>query len=339
MVDIFNLNLIELEDILIKEGFKKYRATQIFDFLYKKRVTSFFDMTNISNELIQYLNDNYYIGYLKARTILEDENKNKKVLFELSDGACIESVLLNNEYGYSICVSSQVGCNMGCSFCASGQKKKVRDLTCGELVSQIMSMEKLTNISIKNVVIMGIGEPFDNYDNVIKFCKNINDPKILEIGIRHITLSTCGIIPKIREFSKLDMQVNLAISLHASNDLLRSKLMKINHAYPFKELIKTIDNYVKTTKRRVTIEYILIDGVNDKIENAHELIKIFKSMNIYINLIIYNSVDGVSYKPSKKENADLFFKTLRENGLDVITRKSGGDKINAACGQLRSRSL
>jgi 23S rRNA (adenine2503-C2)-methyltransferase len=228
---------------------------------------------------------------------------------------------------------------MGCLFCASGQHKKIRDLETSEMVTQVLSTQKLLNIKISSVVIMGIGEPFDNYNNVLNFIHIINQPKGLEIGIRHISLSTCGIIPRIKDFMKEDIQVNLAISLHASDSKTRSSLMKINNAYPFFELIDAIKEYIAYTKRRVTIEYILIDGVNDKAEDAKSLISIFKDLNVYINLIPYNKVEGVNLKESKKEARNNFYSMLKKGNIDVTIRNPQGDSINAACGQLRIKNL
>ena len=229
-----------------------------------------------------------------------------------------------------------LGCNMGCIFCESGRRKKVRNLSSYELVLQILQIEKLTGERISHVVIMGIGEPFDNYDNIIRFINIINNPKGLALGSRHITVSTCGIIPKIREFSKLPYQVNLAISLHGSNDALRSKIMPINKVYPLNDLIFCIKDYIKNTNRRVTFEYILIDGVNDLDSNALELANLLKGILCYVNLIPYNESSNFTLRRSKKSQIMKFYDILKKNNINVTIRREFGGNISAACGQLRS---
>jgi 23S rRNA (adenine2503-C2)-methyltransferase len=262
-----------------------------------------------------------------------------KCLYSLHDGHLIESVLMKHHYGNSICVTTQVGCNIGCSFCASGLLKKKRDLTAGEIISQIIETEKLLGERIAYVVVMGIGEPFDNYDRLIRFLTTINHPKGLAIGARHITVSTSGIVPKIKEYAHFPLQVNLAISLHAPNNEIRTKLMKINQAYPVEEVIGAIKYYLSVANRRVTIEYILIDGVNDSQEVATELVKVLRGLNVYVNLIPYNEVLEAPYKRSKSETMVAFYDTLKKNNIQVTLRKEQGHDINAACGQLRSQHL
>ena len=334
-MNIYGLTKEELEKIFESIGEKKYKATQIYEWLYKKRVSSFDEMTNIKKEVIEYLKQNYNLNKLK---ILKKQIGNDvvKYLFELEDNNKIEAVLMKHDYGNSLCVSSQVGCNMGCSFCESGRLKKVRNLNAYEIVLQILQVEEDLKIRITHVVMMGIGEPFDNYENVIKFVKIINDPKGIELGSRHITISTCGIIPKIKEFMNLDLQVNLAISLHASNNELRSKLMNINKVYNINELISVIKEYINKTNRRVTFEYIMLKDVNDKIENAKELSKLLKEINCYVNLIPYNETSHIEYKKSSKDNIMKFYDTLKKNNINVTIRKEFGSNVSAACGQLRS---
>ena len=334
-MNIYGFTRNELEDIFDKIGEKKFKATQVYEWLYKKRVNSFDEMTNIKKDVIDYLKQNYSLNKLE---ILKKQVGNDvvKYLFKLEDNNKIEAVLMKHDYGNSLCVSSQVGCNMGCSFCESGRLKKVRNLEAYEIVLQILQVEEDLKIRITHVVMMGIGEPFDNYDNVIKFVKIVNDPKGIELGARHITISTCGIIPKIKEFMNLDLQVNLAISLHASNNELRSKLMNINKAYNISELLDVIKEYVNKTNRRVTFEYIMLKDVNDKEENAKELASILKGINCYVNLIPYNETSHIEYKKSSKEAIMKFYDILKKNNINVTIRKEFGSKVSAACGQLRS---
>ena len=299
-MNIYNLSLNELENYFLSINEKKYRASQVFDWLYKKRVKTFDDMTNLNSGIIERLKKDFTLDFI---SIVKEEHDTDvdKFLFKLSDNEHIESVLMHHDYGLSLCISSQVGCNIGCSFCESGRRKKVRDLEAFEMLQQIILIEEKTNKRVSHIVIMGIGEPFDNYETLVKFIENANNPKGLEIGSRHITVSTCGIIPKIYEFSKLPYQVNLAISLHAATDEKRTKLMPINKVYPLKDLIKAIKDYTKQTNRRVTFEYILIDGVNDAEEDAKALCNLVKGLNAYINLIPYNESSNISYKRSKND--------------------------------------
>ena len=246
---------------------------------------------------------------------------------------------MEHDYGLSVCVSSEVGCNMACSFCESGRLKKVRNLETYEMVEQILLIEKDIDKRISSVVIMGIGEPLDNYDNVIEFIKVINDDKGIKIGARHITLSTCGIIPKIKELMNLPLQINLAISLHASNNELRSKIMPINKVYSLDKLMLTLDEYIEHTNRRVTIEYVMLNNVNDSLDNAEELIKLLKGKNVYVNLIPYNEVKEKPYKRSLKNQMVEFFDILKKRKINVQLRREQGSDIDAACGQLRSKHM
>ncbi len=334
-MNIYGLTKTDLEHVFEAIGEKKFKATQVYEWLYKKRVSSFDEMTNIKKDVIDYLKQNYNLNKLKILKKQEGIDV-VKYLFELEDNNKIEAVLMKHDYGNSLCVSSQVGCNMGCSFCESGRLKKVRNLSADEIVLQILQVEEDLKLRITHVVMMGIGEPFDNYDNVIKFVKIINDPKGIELGSRHITISTCGIIPKIKEFMNLNLQVNLAISLHASNNELRSKLMNINKVYDINELISVIKEYINKTNRRVTFEYIMLDNVNDKESNALELSKLLKGINCYVNLIPYNETSHIEYKKSKKENIMKFYDILKKNNINVTIRKEFGSNVSAACGQLRS---
>ena len=335
MNNIYNLTLKELEDYFVSINDKKFRATQIYEFLYKKRVKSFDDMTNIGKNIKEKLKEDFLFTQIKL--ILKQEDRDvKKYLFELNDGQRIESVLMYHNYGISICVSSQVGCNMGCKFCESGRLKKVRDLEPYEIVEQILQIESDIKERISHVVVMGIGEPFDNYTNVLKFVKIINEPKGIDIGSRHITISTSGIIAGIEKFMYEDGQVNLAISLHEPNDELRRKIMPISKAYTLEELMDVIKKYIAKTNRRVTFEYIMLDKVNDSMECAEELANLLKGINCYVNLIPYNETENIEFKRTKKTQIMKFYDILKKNKINVTIRKEFGGKVDAACGQLRA---
>lgn len=336
MENIYNLTYEELENFLINNNQKKYRASQIFEWLYDKRVSSYDEMTNLSKDLILLLKESFSIEKLEIVS-QEIDTDVSKFLFKLNDKEHIESVLMRHNYGLSLCISSQVGCNMSCSFCESGRRKKVRNLSAYEMILQIMMIEELIKEKITHIVIMGIGEPFDNFDNLVKFIKIANYHKALNIGSRHITVSTCGIVPKIYEFSKLPYQVNLAISLHAPDDELRNYLMPINKRYPLEELIKAVKDYVKSTNRRVTFEYILLRDINDKEEHARQLCRLIKGINCYINLIPYNENSNILYKRSKKDTIMKFYDIIKKEGINVTIRREFGSNISAACGQLRSK--
>ena len=335
MKSIYDKTLEQLEEYFESIGEKKFKARQLYDWLYKKRVTSFDEMTNIKKELRTFIASTYTMEPLK---ILERQKGDDvvKYLFELKDGNKIEAVLMLHDYGNSLCVSSQVGCNMSCTFCESGRLKKVRNLDPSEMVLQIMMIEKDLDLTITHLVLMGIGEPFDNYDNVMNFVDIINCPYGIGLGSRHITISTRGIIPKIKEFMHHGKQVNLAISLHAPNDTLRSKIMPINRAYPLEELMRTVRKYISVTNRRVTFEYILLRDVNDTEKCALELCSLLKGMNCYVNLIPYNETSHIMYKKSEKDQIMKFYDVLKKHHIQVTIRKEFGTKVSAACGQLRS---
>lgn len=334
-MNIYDFTLEELENYFLSIGEKKYRASQVFYWLYEKRVSSFLEMTNLSKDLIDHLSANFVITY--PSIVSEEYDKDvSKFLFKLSDGEHIESVLMKHNYGLSLCISSQVGCNMSCAFCESGRRKKVRNLLPSEMILQIILIEKKIKMRISHIVVMGIGEPFDNYDNLVKFIENANNHKGLGIGSRHITVSTCGIVPKIYEFSNLPYQVNLAISLHASYDELRSKLMPINKVYNIDELMKAVKFYIGKTNRRVTFEYILISSVNDSAEDAKKLASLVKGMNAYINLIPFNEGSSDFKRPSNEKIME-FYDIIKKENINVTVRREFGSKISAACGQLRSK--
>ena len=335
MKDIYGMTHEDLEQYFLALGEKKFKATQIYEWLYEKRVQSFDEMSNVKKSVIASLKQDFYFGKLKELERLDDVDVHK-YLFELSDGNKIEAVLMNHDYGNSLCVSSQVGCNMGCAFCESGRLKKVRNLETAEMVEQVLQIEKDLKKRISHVVLMGIGEPFDNYENVISFIRILNHPKALAIGARHITVSTCGIVPKIKQFMEDVNQVNLAISLHAPNNELRNQLMKINKAYPLEVLMPVLKEYIEKTHRRLTFEYILLRGVNDSDACALELAKLLKGMNCYVNLIPYNETSHFEYKKSSQERILKFLDVLKKNHIQATIRREFGSKVKAACGQLRS---
>ena len=344
---IYGLTRDELIDWAMEHGEKKFRATQIWDWLYKKGNGSIEEMTNLSKDLIAKLNDQFVVNPLKQRIVQESKDGTVKYLFELPDGMLIETVLMRQHYGLSVCVTTQVGCNIGCTFCASGLIKKQRDLTAGEIVAQIMLVQKYFDDRgdgerVSHVVVMGIGEPFDNYDNVLRFLRTINNDNGLAIGARHITVSTSGLAPKIKEFANEGVQVNLAVSLHAPNNDLRSSIMRINRSFPLEKLFEAIEYYIQTTNRRVTFEYIMLNEVNDHPENAQELADLTKKIRklSYINLIPYNPVsEHDQYSRSTKERVAAFYDVLKKNGVNCVVRQEHGTDIDAACGQLRSNTM
>lgn len=335
-MNIYGLTREDLETYFINMGSKRFHADQLFSWLYEKRIHSFEEITNIKKELLDIISQKFTIDSLKIIEIEKEEDV-CKYLFELVDGEHIEAVLMRHDYGNSVCVSSQVGCNMGCKFCESGRRKKVRNLETYEMVLQLLMIEEDLKERISHVVVMGIGEPFDNYDNLIQFFKIINHPKGLAIGARHITVSTCGIIPKILEFSELELQINLAISLHAPTNELRNQLMPINKVYPLEQLIPSLQSYIKKTNRRVTFEYILLDGLNDSDFCAEALAKLLRGLNCYVNLIPYNATNNLKFKRSNTVQIMRFYDILKKNRINVTIRREFGSKISAACGQLRSK--
>lgn len=342
MKSIYDLSLNDLENYLLENGIKPFHGKQIFKWLYHRRIDSFSLMSDISKKTIEKLENEFEIAPLIIRDMQVSRDGTRKYLFEMSDGALVESVLMIFDYGYSACLSSQVGCNMGCSFCASGLLKKQRDLLPSEIVRQALMIQKDLDKEEKrlgNIVVMGTGEPFDNYDNVMKAMNIINDPNGLEIGARHISISTCGLVPMIERFSHENLQYNLAISLHAPNDELRSKLMPVNKAYPLDQLMKALKGYSELNNRRLTFEYLLLKGINDRPEHADQIAKLLRDMNAYINLIPYNPVSEKDFETSSDENALRFYDLLKKRNIAVTLRQKKGDDIDAACGQLRANHL
>ena len=334
MSNLFGITRSDLEEYFLSIGEKKFKALQVYEWLYQKKTWDIDSFSNIKKEIREKLKNDFTLDFIKIEKKQED-NLTKKYLFRLIDDEFIEAVVMMHDYGISICVSSQVGCNMGCAFCESGRLKKQRNLKTYEMVEQILLIEKDLGVRISSVVIMGIGEPLDNYDNVMDFVRIINDAKGLQIGSRHITLSTCGLVPKIYELSHVPLQINLAISFHAPTDELRNKLMPVNKVYSIPVLMEAISNYLQVTSRRVTIEYVMLNNVNDSIECARTLADLFRGMNIYVNLIPYNETNHLEFRRSSKNKIRAFYDELKRLGINVTIRKEFGSKIDAACGQLR----
>jgi len=340
---IYGLTLKDWEDFMMTNDQPKFRAAQLFDWLHVKQVMSYDEMKNVPKallELIANVFDFTTFEIINHQTTSEQsKEQTSKFLFKLTDGNLIETVLMRYAHGLSICVTTQIGCRIGCSFCASTIGGLVRNLDAGEIVGQVIRVSQVVGERISNVVIMGIGEPFENYDAVSAFINIINDAKGLNIGARHITVSTSGIVPRIYDFANEHKQVSLAISLHAANDSLRSKIMKINRAYPLSELMKAVRFYLKVTNRRITFEYLLMGEVNDLAEHAYQLVRLVKGLNCHINLIPLNPVADLGISRSSKNQVAQFKEILEAAKINVTIRRELGLKIEAACGQLRVRQL
>ncbi|WIF95183.1 23S rRNA (adenine(2503)-C(2))-methyltransferase RlmN [Caminicella sporogenes] len=338
-VDLRSLTIKELEELVVELSEKRFRGKQIFEWIYKG-IEDIEEMTNISKKFRNKLKEVSYLKNMDILKVLKSKNDgNRKYLFLLKDGNVIESVLMRYKYGNSVCVSTQVGCKMGCSFCASTIDGMVRNLTAGEIIGQILSISKDIGEKISNVVLMGSGEPLDNYDEVLKFLEIINHPSGLNISMRNITLSTCGIVPKILDLAERKLQLTLAISLHAPNDEIRNKIMPINKVYNMDKLLKACKKYIKITNRRITFEYSLIKGVNDKIEHAFELSRRLKGMLCHVNLIPLNEIKERNYTTSNQDRVIEFQKILKEKGINATIRREIGSDIDAACGQLRKNYI
>ena len=339
MLNLYNYSLKDLQKLLVdKYQQKPFRATQLFTWIYLKGVTNFDEMSDISKDFSDVLKKEFCLCKPSIFKKEESADGTIKFLVKLSDGNLVETVIMPYRYGNVLCVSSQVGCNMGCAFCASGLLKKKRNLETHEMVGELLLANDLLKPNrISHIVVMGTGEPFDNYDNVVNFIKIVNNPKAFEIGARHITVSTCGIPDKTRQYAKEGIQINLAISLHAPNDEIRNRLMKINQRYPLKELIAATKDYIKDAGRRVTFEYILLKDINDSYENAVELAKLIKGILAYVNIIPYNEVKENEFKRSDKNRVHEFLDWLTKLGVHAQIRKEFGSDISAACGQLRAK--
>jgi 23S rRNA (adenine2503-C2)-methyltransferase len=337
---IYSLQLQQLKDWLSENGEKPFRAEQIYDWLYKKRISTFEEMSNLSKSLRDKLSNHFELTTLKTVIKQTSSDGTIKFLFELFDGYSIETVLMRHDYGNSVCVTTQVGCRIGCTFCASTLGGLKRHLEAGEIVAQVVTVQQAldeTDERVSSVVIMGIGEPFDNYDNMLSFLKIINYDTGLNIGARHITVSTSGIVPKIYQFADENMQINFAISLHAPNTELRSRLMPINKAYKLDDLMKAVRYYIDKTGRRISFEYGLFGGVNDSVEHAEELAVLLKGLKCHVNLIPVNYVPERDYVRTPKDKIFAFEKALKKHGINVTIRREHGHDIDAACGQLRAK--
>jgi 23S rRNA (adenine2503-C2)-methyltransferase len=342
MTNFYDLTYEALSDQMVALNQKKYRATQLFDWVYGRRITNIDAMSDVAKAFRDILKQTYEFSLPPIHVRQDSADGTIKLLLKLTDGHLIETVLMRYNYGQVVCVSSQVGCNMGCSFCASGLLKRQRNLSTSELLGQVLAVNNILieegqGKRVTHVVIMGTGEPFDNYDNVMSFIRILNHPKALAIGARHLTVSTCGIPERIRQYAREGLQINLAISLHAPNQQLRSQLMKINTAFPLDELMSAVREYVEVAGRRVTFEYIMIDEVNDSLEHAEQLSRLIKGILAYVNLIPYNEVMENGYRRSRDHRVKAFLDYLTRKGVTATIRKEFGADIDAACGQLRAK--
>ena len=337
--NIKNYNLEELQQIMEQYGEKKYRAEQLFNWIYKENVSDFDEMLNLPLNIREKLKENYDLHIFKIIRKQESKDGTKKYLFDILDGNAIESVLMEYKYGYTICVSSQVGCKMGCKFCASTGVKFARSLEPGEIVEQLQAVERDAGVKISNVVFMGIGEPLDNFDNVVKAINLINNPKGINIGARHISISTSGIVPKIYELADKNMQCTLSISLHSASNKKRSEMMPINNVYNIEELMKACRYYIKKTNRRISFEYALAKENNDNLEDAKELVKLLKGLLCHVNLIPINKIENGKFNKSTNENIIKFRDYLNSHGIVATIRRELGSDIDAACGQLRKKEV
>ena len=334
-MNIYGLTVKKLEDYFKAFGENPAKAKIVFRAVYRDKITSFGQIETLSKPIKDKLENDFDFGKIALVTKSEGEDT-CKYLFKLSDGCTVETVLMKHDYGNGVCVSTQVGCNMDCIFCESGKLKKVRNLEAHEIVQQLWYIADTLGISVSHVVLMGIGEPFDNYDNVIDFIDIITEQLGMAIAARHVTVSTSGIAPKIREYAKRQVVNSLAISLHAPNNELRNKLMPINKAYPIEELIDAVRVYAQNGNKKVTFAYIMLKGINDSNECAHQLAKLLEGINCYVNLIPYNKTRSTDFEPSTKEQIASFFDILKKYGLNVTVRREFGGNIDAACGQLSS---
>ncbi len=339
MEQIKNYDLEQLKQEMVKIGQKPFRAEQIFKWIYQERVSNFDDMTNLSIELREILKQKYTLNEYKIIKRQEAKDGTKKYLFDILDGNAIETVLMSYHHGNTICVTSQVGCKMGCKFCASTGIPFIRNLTSGEIVEQILAVERDAGVKISNVVFMGIGEPLDNYENVINAIRIINNQKGINIGARHISISTSGLVPQIYRLADENIQCTLSISLHATTNEKRTEMMPINKKYKIEELIKACKDYIAKTNRRVSFEYALAKENNDNLEDAKQLVKLLRGMNCHVNLIPINKIENGKYTKSSNQNIMKFRDYLNDHGIVATIRRELGSDIEAACGQLRRKNL
>ena len=338
--DIKSLTLSELTEQLVALGQPKFRGKQIYSWLHEKRVKSFDEMTNLSAALREDLSKRYYINQLSViKKLVSKLDGTQKYLLRLKDNNCVEAVLMKYKYGNSICISTQVGCRMGCRFCASTLDGLERNLTPSEMLRQVYQIQKITGERVSNIVIMGTGEPLDNYDNFLKFIHMVSDEHGLNISQRNITASTCGIVPNIRRLAEEKLQITLALSLHGSNQEKRRSLMPVANKYELHEVLEACDYYFEKTGRRITFEYSLVHGVNDTPEDAKELMGILKDRNCHLNLIPVNPIKERNYEKPDKKSAENFKNKLEKNGINVTIRREMGSDIDGACGQLRRKTM
>jgi 23S rRNA (adenine2503-C2)-methyltransferase len=336
-LDIRSMSREEIADLLASLSQPAFRTKQVFSWLQQKRVSSFDEMTNLPAALRQALDERCEIITLKEKRRQTASDGTVKFLFELPDGNTIESVLMRHDYGNSLCISSQVGCRMGCRFCASTIGGKVRDLRPSEMLGQIDAAGRLSGLSIDSIVMMGIGEPLDNFDNVIRFLELLRDPDGFALSHRHVSLSTCGVVPRIDELAQKRYQLTLSVSLHACDNETRDKIMPVNHSYPIEELMAACKRYFAATGRRISYEYSLIAGVNDSPGQAKKLCALLKGQACHVNLIPVNPVTETGFRRGSRESAERFCNILNQNGLTATIRREFGTEIDAACGQLRRR--
>lgn len=339
MTDIKTVDASVLESELKAAGFERFRAKQIMDWL-KSGTNSFDEMTNLPLHLRAYLKERYFIPHVEiARRQVSQIDGTVKYLFRLDDGEYIESVVMRYHHGATVCISTQVGCKMGCTFCATGKSGYARDLSASEMIAQIEAAQKDLNLRIANVVLMGMGEPFDNYDQVIRFLLTVSSENSLNIGMRHLTISTCGVVPKIYSFADLGLQCGLSVSLHAPTDALRSQTMPVNRRWPIAELMEACRYYIRRTNRRVTFEYALISGVNDSDDHARLLADLLGGMLCHVNLIPVNNVTGTGYLKSSLKRQHAFMQILSDRGVNATVRRTLGSDIDASCGQLKRNHM
>ncbi len=339
MKNIKDYDLEELKTEIKEIGENPFRAEQIFKWLYQDKVKEFDEMTNLSLQLREKLKENYTMCNYKILKKQKSKDGTIKYLFDVLDGNAIETVLMSYHHGYSLCVSSQIGCKMGCKFCASTGINFIRNLTSGEIVEQILAVEQDENIRIANVVFMGIGEPLDNYDNVVNAIHIINNQKGLSIGARHISISTSGLVPKIYKLAEENIQCTLSISLHATNNEKRSSMMPVNNSYPIEELMQACKDYIKKTNRRISFEYALAKGNNDNLDDAKELIRLLKGMLCHVNLIPINKIENGQFDKSSNENIMKFRDFLNDHGIVATIRRELGSDIDAACRTIKKKKL
>lgn len=337
--NIKDLSYEELESYVTGCGLSKFRAGQIFEWVYKD-AASFADMTNLPKGLIQQLEKDFYIGRARIEAMQHSKSDNtRKYLLCFEDGNAVECVLMDYSYGKTICISTQIGCRMSCKFCASTEGGLVRSMTSGEMIEEVMAVSRDIGERIGNIVLMGTGEPFDNYEQVMKFIRTVNHSKGLNIGQRHITLSTSGIVPRIYDFADEGLQCTLAISLHGAEDETRSKIMPVNRKYNIQKLMEACEYYIKATNKRVTFEYALIKDFNDSIKDAHKLGTLLKGMLCHVNLIPVNKVEGKEFEKTSKDKVNAFKNVLESYGVETTVRRELGSEIDAACGQLRQKYI